>query len=242
VVVSRQTDWTTGKKSFQETFMKKLTFVLLTILVITLTACGSASNGTVPSSVSQNGAPTGELPVTTQLIIGTLELDETENAVTAEQAAELLPLWQTLQVLSESDTAAQQETDALITQIQETMTAEQMQAITDMSLTREDMMSIMQQQGLTMGNGSQSSSSQSGNSSNGGGRVLGPGGGGPPDEMPMPGGGGMPAGGFGPSGQGQNLSEDAIATAQASRQANANFVPPMLLNAVIEYLQGKAGS
>jgi hypothetical protein len=58
----------------------------------------------------------------------------------------------------------------------------------------------------------------------------------------MPGGGGMPAGGFGPSGQGQNLSEDAIATAQASRQANANFVPPMLLNAVIEYLQGKAGS
>jgi hypothetical protein len=52
----------------------------------------------------------------------------------------------------------------------------------------------------------------------------------------------MPAGGFGSSGQGQNLSEDEIATAQASRQANANFVPPMLINAVIEYLQEKASS
>jgi hypothetical protein len=101
-------------------------------------------------------------------------------------------------------------------------------------------MSIMQEQGLTMGSGSQDSSSQSGNSSNGGGRVFGPGGGGPPDEMPMP--GGMPGEGFGPPGQGQNLSEAEIATAQASRQANANFVPPILINAVIEYLQKKTGS
>jgi hypothetical protein len=59
--------------------------------------------------------------------------------VTAEQAAELLPLWQTLQVLSESDTAADQEMEALTTQVQETMTAEQRQAITAMNLTREDM-------------------------------------------------------------------------------------------------------
>lgn len=222
--------------------MKKITLTVFTILILTLMACGSASNGADPAFVTQNGAPTGQLPATTQLIIGTLRLDETENAVTAEQAAELLPLWQTLQVLSESDTAAQQETEALIVQIQETMTAEQMQSITGMSLTREDMMSLMQDQGVTMGSGFQNSSSQSGNSSNGSGRVFGPGGGGPPDEMPMPGGGGMPAGGFGSSGQGQNLSEDEIATAQASRQANANFVPPMLIDAVIEYLQEKAGS
>lgn len=220
--------------------MKKIILTVFTVLILTLTACGSPSIGTNPASVTQNGALTGELPVTTQLIVGTLKLDETENAVTAEQAAELLPLWQTLQVLSESDTAAKQETEALIAQIQETMTAEQMQAITDMSLTREDMMSIMQEQGLAMGSGSQNSSSQSGGSSSGGGRVFGPGAGGPPDEMPMPGGGGMPGGGFGPSAQGQNLSEDDIATAQASRQANANFVPPMLLNAVIEYLEEKA--
>lgn len=218
--------------------MKKITLTIFTILILTLTACSSAAN---PAAAPQNGASANELPTTSQLIIGTLKLDATENAVTSEQADELLPLWQTLQVLSNSDTAAAQETEALIAQIQETMTAEQIQAITDMNLTRADMMSIMQEQGLAMGSGSQNGSSQSGNSSGGGGRVFGPGGGGPPDEMPMPG-GGMPGGGFGPSGQGQNLSEDAIATAQASRQANPNFVPPMLINAVIDYLQEKTGS
>lgn len=215
--------------------MKKITLTVFTILILTLTACGSPSVGADPASVTQNGAQTDALPVTTQLIVGTLKLDETENAVTAEQAAELLPLWQTLQVLSDSDTAADQETQALIAQIQETMTSEQMQAITDMSLTRADMVSIMQEQGMAMGN----SQSNRGSSSNTGGG-FGPGAGGPPDEIPMPGGGGFPGGGFG--GQGQNLSQEQIATAQASRQANGNIVPPMLINAVIEYLQEKTGS
>lgn len=222
--------------------MKKITTTVLIIFIFTLTACGSASNEADAASVAQNRAAAGELPATTELIIGTLKLDETENAVTAEQAAELLPLWQTLQVLSESDTAAQQETEALITQIQETMTEAQTQAITELNLTREDMRSIMQEQGSTTGSGFQNSGSQSGISASGGGRVFGPGGGDPPDGIPGPGGGDMPAGGFGPSGQGQNLSADQIATAQASRQANANFVPPVLINAVIEYLQEKAGS
>jgi hypothetical protein len=207
----------------------------LTIFLVALTACGSASKAADPASVPQGGTSAGALPATTQLIIGTLKLEGTAQAVTAEQAAELLPLWQTLQVLSDSDTAADQETEALITQIQETMTAGQMQAITDMNLRRDDMASILQEQGMAMGN-SQSSNTQSGNSSRNNGGGFGPGGGGPPDEMPMPGGGG----GF--SGGGQSLSPDQIATAQASRQNNANFVPPMLINAVIEYLQEKAGS
>ena len=94
--------------------------------------------------------------------------------MTAEQAAELLPLWQTMQVLSDSDTAADQEKEALITQIQETMTAEQMQAITDMNLTRQDMFAIMQEQGMAMGGGSKTATRQSGNSSNNGGRNFGP--------------------------------------------------------------------
>ncbi|RPJ27347.1 MAG: hypothetical protein EHM33_08365 [Chloroflexi bacterium] len=212
--------------------MKKILPILLTILI--LTACGSASKAADPASVPQGGTSAGALPATTQLIIGTLKLEGTAQAVTGEQAAELLPLWQTLQVLSDSDTTADQETEALITQIQETMTAGQMQAITDMNLRREDMASLMQEQGMAMGSGSQNSSSQSGNSSRSGGG-FGPGGGGPPDEMPMPGGGGF-------GGGGQSLSPDQIATAQASRQNNANFVPPMLIDALIEYLQEKAGS
>ena len=217
--------------------MKKRTLIFAIMLILTSTACGSASTSNNASSIPQAGAPTGELSATTQLIVGTLKLEKTENAVTAEQAAELLPLWQTMQVLSESDSAAEQETEALIAQIQETMTAEQRQAITDMNLAREDMMSIMQEQGLTMGGGpaGQTTNPQNGNTNGGGFR---PGGGELPGGAPPGGGPGM-----GPGGQGQNLSPDQIATAQASRQQRSGaFVPPVLVNALIEYLEAKADS
>jgi hypothetical protein len=213
--------------------MKKLHLSLLTILMLTLTACG-ASSAADPASVPQSGSNTGALPAATQLILGTLKLGGTAQAVTAEQAAELLPLWQTMQVLLESDTAADQEKEALIIQIRETMTAEQTQAITDMNLTRADMMSILQEQGMATGNSQTDSQSSSSTTNNGGG--FAPGAGGPPGGMMPPDERG--AGG----GSSQTMSADQIATAQAARQANENTVPPMLINAVIEYLQQKAGS
>lgn len=219
--------------------MKKTTLIILTILILTLTACGSAPTGADPASAPQGGPNAGALPATTQLIIGTIKLDDTAQAVTVEQAADLLPLWQTMLVLTNSDTAADQEKEALIAQIQETMTTEQTQAIQDMNLTREDMASIIQEQGMAMGN-SQSGNTQSRNSTRNNSGGFGPGGGGAPGGMPMPGGGEVPGGRFG--GEGQNMSEEQIATAQAARQANENFVPPLLINAVIEYLQEKAGS
>jgi hypothetical protein len=213
--------------------MKKLTLTLSMILILTLTACGSASYSANPASGPQGNSAAGELPATTQLIIGTFKLEDTKQAVTAEQAAELLPLWQTMQALSTSDSAADQEKEALITQIQETMSAEQMQAITDMNLTREDMMSVMQEQGMAMGGGpaGQNTNSQNGNTNGGGG--FRPGG----DEFQ----GGPPPGG--PGGGGSGLTPDQIATAQASRQQRSgDFLPPMLINALIQYLQEKAGS
>lgn len=224
--------------------MKKITLTIFVFLILTLSACG-ISNAANPVSGPQSDPAPGALPEATQLIIGTLKLEDTNQSVTAEQAAELLPLWQTMLVLSESDTAAQQETEALITQIQETMTAEQRQAITDMNLTREDMMSIMQEQGLAMGGGpagGQNTNPQGGDPNGGG---FGPGG--FPDGAPPQGGfpGGGPGGGGpgGGGGQGSDLTPDQIATAQASRQqGGGSLVPPILINAVIEYLQEKVGA
>ena len=224
--------------------MKKITLTIFVFLILTLSACG-ISNAANPVSGPQSDPAAGALPEATQLIIGTLKLEDTNQSVTAEQAAELLPLWQTMLVLSESDTAAQQETEALTAQIQETMTAEQRQAITDMNLTREDMMSIMQEQGLAMGGGpagGQNTNPQ-GRDPNGGG--FGPGG--FPDGAPPQGGfpGGGPGGGGpgGGGGQGSDLTPDQIATAQASRQqGGGSLVPPILINAVIEYLQEKVGA
>ncbi|MGZ9224823.1 MAG: hypothetical protein ACXW4M_04630, partial [Anaerolineales bacterium] len=151
--------------------MKKSVYTTIFLISILATACGSAVNGANPASMPQGEATAGELPETTQLLIGTLKLEDNNQTVSTEQAAELLPLWQTMRVLSESETAAQQEIEALITQIQETMTPEQMQAITAMNLTREDMMSIMQEQGLAMGGapaGGQSNNPQGGNPNGGG--------------------------------------------------------------------------
>lgn len=224
--------------------MKKITLTIFVFLILTLSACG-ISNAANPVSGPQSDPAAGALPEATQLIIGTLKLEDTNQSVTAEQAAELLPLWQTMLVLSESDTAAQQETEALVTQIQETMTAEQRQAITDMNLTREDMMSIMQEQGLAMGGGpagGQNTNPQGGDPNGGG---FGPGG--FPDGAPPQGGfpGGGPGGGGpgGGGGQGSDLTPDQIATAQASRQqGGGSLVPPILINAVIEYLQEKVGA
>jgi hypothetical protein len=209
--------------------MKKTILITLTIITLILTACGAAS--TTPQA---DTATTGNsLPAATQLIIGTFKLEGTEQAITTEQARELLPLWQVYQDLLTSDTAAQEEIDALVEQIQETMTAEQMQAITAMNLTQQDVMSVMQEQGMGI--------SQRSNMGIGDGTTTGPGGGfGPPDGF-VP-----PEGGFqgGPDG-GQNFSPEQIATAQAARQQSGGgggaFMPSALLDALIKLLQEKAG-
>ena len=223
--------------------MKKTTITSLIILILALTACSGAANSASPASSPQNGSAAGDLPAATQIALGTLKLEGSDQAVTAEQATELLPLWQTLEVLYTSDTAAQQEIEALTTQIQETMSPEQTGAITAMNLTRQDMVTVMREQGIAQGNGSQNNSTQSGNTArnnNSGG--FGPGGGfGPPPD------GGFQGGReFG--GGGSSLTPEQIATAQALRSqggggfGNSSRIPTPLIQAIIQLLQQKAGS
>lgn len=219
--------------------MKKLTIIFLTIFTFILTACG-ASDSTEAAATSQTESTAPTLSGATLLVLGTLKLDGTEQAVTAEQAAELLPLWQVYSELISSDTAAQAEIDALEKHIEETMTAEQMKAITEMNLTPQDSFAIMQEMGIGMGSGR--SSTSDGSSSNftpgqgmGPGGGMGTGGGAPPDM-----------GGGGASGQmpgGQSVSPEQIATAQAARaeQGGGNMMLSNLMNALIQYLQGIAG-
>lgn len=221
--------------------MKKLTLILLTILALTLTACG-ASDSAAPATVSQTGSAAGSLSGSTLLLLGTLKLDGADQAVTAAQAKELLPLWQVYQSLSTSDTAAQAEITALEKQIEETMTKEQMQAIQAMNLTPQDSFAILQQMGLGGGRG-QSSNNSANRQNNNGNNFMPPGGGAPPDG----GGGGFPGqGGGGNQGDGgQGFSPEQIATAQAARSQQSgggNFMQSGLLNALIQYLQKLAGS
>lgn len=226
--------------------MNKTTLLLLLIMALILAGCGgSTSDAASQTSKSQSeaGMPapagsTGELTTAVQVAIGTLKLDGTGNAVTAGQAAELLPLWQTLQVLYSSDTAAAQEIDALTSQIQDTMTAEQMQAITALNLGRQDMFSIMQSQGAGMGD-AQGGTAQRGGTSSGDGGGFGPGGGGfaggPPPDGSFPGGD--------PNfRQGNTQSDSSTDSTNRPAALDPNRIPTLLIQAVIEYLQTRAGS
>jgi hypothetical protein len=82
-----------------------------------------------------------------QLSLGTFQLERTPNAVTAEQASKLLPFWQGLLGGSIQNRA---ETNAVLKQIESTMTAEQLEAIAAMQLTFESMNSWAESNGIEM--------------------------------------------------------------------------------------------
>jgi len=193
-----------------------------------LVACSSSETEPSLEDSEQFDPNSFEIPLSSTLAIGTLELEETDHLVTSDQAADLLPLWQVLNSLSSSDNAAQEEIEAILEQIQETMTTEQLKAIDGMELSREDIFTTMQDFGVEFGFGSGEGRPEG---FSGGG----PGGGGFPGGGP-PGGG--PGGGLG----GQEISPEQMATAQARRTEGGGIEKRMLTplaEAVIELLESK---
>lgn len=138
--------------------MKHTTLITLT-LALALAACGGAPAPAPASSSDTYVSPNldtsyeGALSARNQLLLGTLELDGAPNAVTLEQAATLLPLWQALKSTTQSGAAAQAEVSALLTQIEDAMTAEQLAAIGEMQLTQTDLQEWAAANGITLGGG-----------------------------------------------------------------------------------------
>jgi hypothetical protein len=132
--------------------MKKILVVLGSIaLLIVLTACsGGVSEA---DRVTLTETYEGALSVQVQLLIGTIKLEETDLAVKDPLTSELIPLWQVVRNLSGSGTAADAEVAAVIDQIQDMMTAEQLQAITAMELTQDDVFSLVHELGLLVNPG-----------------------------------------------------------------------------------------
>jgi hypothetical protein len=197
--------------------MKKHIITIFFLLALILSACGSTARA----------ASSAELPMATKLIVGTLKLEGTQQAITAAEARQLLPLWQVYSEMVTSDTAAQEEIDGLVEQIQETMTSEQAQAINDMGLTQRDIFAVMQ-------NGSETRSQMGSNDSTpgGGGGGFGPGGGGPPPGGEMMMGGGP---------QGQNpLSSQNSTNSDDSQSDQSSMFTSRLLETLISFLEKKA--
>ncbi len=138
--------------------IKTITYTLLTLALATalLAGCGSAEPAPAAEPVASGASGqldtsyADALDVNSQLALGTLRLEETENAVTAEQASLLLPLWQALRsgtLQSEAETAA------VLKQIQGAMTPRQITAIQAMQLTADSVRSWAESQGLAFREG-----------------------------------------------------------------------------------------
>lgn len=144
--------------------MKTWNLLSMVILIVTtLAGCGGIANSAsgeaaVEANSSDESATgytnsalstsyDGALPPSSQLALGTLVLEGTGEAVTPDQAQALKPLWQAIQGgVMQGDA----ETNALLNQIETTMTADQISAIAAMQLTREDMTAWMQAKGVRL--------------------------------------------------------------------------------------------
>jgi hypothetical protein len=241
---------------------KKIGGLCLMGMMILLTACSSpvatqASNqqGNTTGTVLVEGTPQpGQVSTEMKLLLGTFSLEGSDQAVSAEQAAQLLPLWKAMKSLSSSDTTSQDEINALIKQIEESMTEEQMTAIDAMNLDNQSMMDIMQNLGITMGpsnlNGTPASAEQAatlqalrqsgggeGGFIPGGGPAGGGGGGFNPGDGPS-GGGGFPGGVPPDAAAGQNGGLRSTST--VGRRGGMSMLNPMLLEELLNLLQERA--
>jgi hypothetical protein len=105
-----------------------------------------------PAQDPNNPAPLAgvqpNLPLSVQLALGTLKLEGTAQAVTAEQAAKLLPLWQEAFAMSQSSDVKVADLELIFTQIQSVMTSEQMATIQSMEVGSEEIAALAQNLGI----------------------------------------------------------------------------------------------
>lgn len=135
----------------------------LGLVLIVLALAGCASGAATPASAVTGGDTyasatldvdyTNALTVRNQLALGILNLEGTANEVTPTQAKSLLPLWQALRGTARSGAAATAEVDALLSQIEETLTPAQLEAISALRLTQDDLRAWAESQGITVGTG-----------------------------------------------------------------------------------------
>lgn len=146
--------------------MKPFILISLTVLALILAACGRATAPAAPVAapfVSNNEvAPTPSFAtylkidyadatsLRNQLALGTLKLEGTANAVTAEQAKALLPLWQAVVALSGTTTTAEAELTAVQNQIAEALQPAQLQAIGALQLTTAQLNAFYAEKGIVM--------------------------------------------------------------------------------------------
>ncbi len=160
--------------------MKRLKYVLVVLAIISLlTACGSKAQSPEPTKIVEETnvvdkapaisivtSPTeipqkvsidyefeGALSGRLLLALGSLKLAETSFPITADQAPQMLMLWQALDNLTQSGNSAEAEVTAILSQIDQAFTSDQAASINAMVLTQEELQSWAQANGVTLGTG-----------------------------------------------------------------------------------------
>jgi hypothetical protein len=200
--------------------------LIIPTLVLIFTFILSACSAVNLPGISSLTTASGNSGLSDKLGVGLLKLEGTQQAVTAEQAAALLPLWQAVKSIQSESTASDSEIQALYAQIQESLTSEQVQAIQSMTFSESEIAALIQQ-GSSQTAKSQSSSSQTFAQS--GGPMGGPGGGGDPMMM-----------GADMSGASASTTPQASSAIQAiTNTRDTNY---MVADAVIALLQKRIGA
>ena len=149
--------------------MKRIIILTILVSVLLLAAACSAAPSSAPAPVQQDQAATS-VPsnegietmggITTdfddaanlrnQLAFGILELEGTKNAITAEQAKVLLPLWQAVVALSGDSTSVSEELTAVQNQIIASVQPEQLQAIAALQITNTSLSDFYAEMGIEL--------------------------------------------------------------------------------------------
>ena len=205
---------------------------LILILVLFVSACSSTGSQEAAGVELSNDYAEDALSVEMQLVVGSLILEESDQAVTSELASSLVPYWKMYLSLAESDTAAPEEMDAVMSEIQALMTQDQVSYIAGLQLTQESMKTLLDDSGIM----EQLSMESIGTGDGTGER---------PEGM-VPGSG--LGGGAGAGVDTEGMDPELVATMQAEREeegaesvsANRLLVP--LIEQLILQLEGIAGS
>ncbi len=227
--------------------MKTKIFAIASLIVVLAVTAGcglipGSNNSSTPPSTPVgpiNANYANAISPAQQLILGTMNL-QGNLAVSPDEATKLVPLWEAYQTLNTSNTAAPEELQATLVQVEQTMSPDQVQAIVNMKITRQDMGTILQAQGITFGVRG-TGTPQAGGFGGGGFGGGGFGGGGIPGVTRGGGGGGGFGGGGGGGGFGRfgggTPNPQAIATFRARESSGA--VNAGLVNLLIRFLKNK---
>jgi hypothetical protein len=136
--------------------LKKPGIALAIIFILVLAACAPKAQALPPAAIATSypaqgdvsGIPQASNTLESRLAIGILKMEGTNQAVTADQARILLPLWQQVQTMVANSATNPTDLQTVYQKIEGTLTPAQITAIEGVSLNQADIQTFAQSLGI----------------------------------------------------------------------------------------------